>query len=153
MIICCSSFVNGSYDINTFFIKSLYLEGILCPTQVLFLFAHGLCSSLCHLFSKCLFSILADVTDACLTVATEYKCEYLSNQIVMSTTILYVHITLGTSMGSFPPVYNGFMCQFLCRGAGDTVSTTELFVRAYGFLFLRRKRRKNTNFFAIIVCS
>ena len=61
-------------------------------------FLHGLFTSLCHLFSKGLFAVLANVTDTGRTVATEYESEELSYQIIVEPTILDVRLTLGTGM-------------------------------------------------------
>jgi hypothetical protein len=65
------------------------------------LFAHGLFTPFCHFLCKCLFTVLADVTDAGRTVATEDECEEFSYEIIMKPTILNVHLTLGTSMEAF----------------------------------------------------
>ena len=61
-------------------------------------FLHGLFSSLCHLFSKGLFTVLADVTDAGWSVASEDECEELSYEVVMKPTILDVHLALCAGM-------------------------------------------------------
>ena len=62
------------------------------------LFAHGLLTPLCHLFCECLFSVLADVSDAGRTVATEDKSEELAYQIVVKPTFLYVGLAFCTGM-------------------------------------------------------
>lgn len=62
------------------------------------LFLHGLFSSLCHLFSKGLFTVLANVTDTGWSVASEDECEELSYEVVMKPTILDVHLALCAGM-------------------------------------------------------
>jgi len=62
------------------------------------LFAHCLFTSLCHLFSKGLFAVLTNVTDAGRSVAPENECEELSYQIVVEPTFLDIHLTFGTGM-------------------------------------------------------
>ena len=62
------------------------------------LLAHGLFSSLCHLFCKGLFSIFTDVSDTGCTVATEDKSEEFAYQVIVKPTFLYVHIAFCTGM-------------------------------------------------------
>ena len=62
------------------------------------LLAHGLFTSLCHLFRKGLFSIFTDVSDTGCTVATEDKSEEFAYQVIVKPTFLYVHIAFCTGM-------------------------------------------------------
>lgn len=45
--------------------------------------------------------MLADIMDTGRTVATEDECEDFSYQIIMESTILDVHLALGTGMETF----------------------------------------------------
>ena len=62
------------------------------------LFTHGLFTPFCHFLCKGLFTVLADVTDAGRTVATEDECEDLANKIVVEATFINVYLAFGTSM-------------------------------------------------------
>ena len=70
------------------------------------LLAHGLFSSLCHLFRKGVFSIFEDVSDTSCTVATEDKSEEFAYHVIVKPTFLYVHITFCTGMYAF--LYTAF---------------------------------------------
>jgi hypothetical protein len=65
---------------------------------VIISFLHGLFASPCHLFSKSMFAVLADVSDAGRSVAAEDECEELSYQIVVEPTILDVRLALGAGV-------------------------------------------------------
>lgn len=51
-----------------------------------------------HLLRKSFFSILADVSDAGRSVAPEEESEELAYQIIVKSTLLDVHLALGTGM-------------------------------------------------------
>ena len=50
----------------------------------------------CHFLCKRLFAVLADVTDAGRTIATEDECKDLADKIVVEATFLNVYLALGT---------------------------------------------------------
>ena len=62
------------------------------------LLAHGLLTTLCHLFRKGLFSIFADISDTGCTVATEDKSEEFAYQVIVKPTFLYVGLAFCTGM-------------------------------------------------------
>ena len=62
---------------------------------------HGLFASFCHFLRKGLFAVLADVSDAGGTVATEDKSKYLADEIVVETTFLHIHLTFSTGTDVF----------------------------------------------------
>jgi hypothetical protein len=74
------------------------LNVCLSLSSVIISFLDGLFTSLCHLFSKCLFSVRANVTDTGRSVTPENESEELSYQIIMEPTILDVLLALGTGM-------------------------------------------------------
>ena len=61
-------------------------------------FLHGLFTPFCHFLCKCLFAVLANVTDTGRSVTPENESEELTYQIIVEPTILNVNLTLGTGM-------------------------------------------------------